>query len=257
MFASKVESKYRHFVKMEKVCLTAIGDINQSLVKSKPPSKFGISTMNVMCSLSIKRVDLGKIKQLFDDDNTKTMADESFNTNVQLQKDHEFNNSIIVKYKYETVTIAIKLFVNGTLQISGCRCIDDALLNGQLMCRFLEQMANEDTGVYTVVDFDVHMVNCNFVLGVPGGMIDLGKLYDFINQNYRLFQRYDVSNHAGLIITKMSKVSTSSSITIMVFSNAQCIVTGWKQWEELADAYNTILRLVEEAFDLITRVDFV
>lgn len=251
MFARKVRDKYREFVRLKNRCMKSIQTIDSSLSNCNAPDKFGVSTMNVMCCLSIERVNLVKVKALFDDVATKKMADEAFNTNVQLQKDHEFNNSIIVKYKYETVTIAIKLFVNGTLQISGCRCIEDALLNGQLMCRFLERMSGRETGTYTVVDFDVHMVNCNFVLGVTG-TIDLGMLYNHINKNYRLFQRYDVSNHAGLIVTKMSPISSTSSITIMVFNNAQCIITGWKKWEELVDAYNTILFIVDEAFEKIT-----
>lgn len=254
MFATRVKDKYRDFMRLKTRCMKSISTINKSLSNCRPPQKFGISTMNVMCVLSIERVNLGKIKSLFDDEDTKTMADEAFKTNVHLQKDHEFNNSIIVKYKYETVTIAIKLFVNGTLQISGCRCIEDALLNGQLMCRFLERMSNMETGMYTVVDFDVHMVNCNFILGVPGS-INLSMLYNYINHNYRLFQRYDVTNHAGLIVTKMSPIASTSSITIMVFNNAQCIITGWKKWEELVDAYNTILFIVDEAFEKITPYD--
>jgi TATA-box binding protein (TBP) (component of TFIID and TFIIIB) len=250
MFSNKVQEKYRNFLSLRINALNSIRRIDRELRKCKPPKEVDISTMNIMCSLSLKRINLSKIKDLLSDPQTKNMADESFNTNVTLQIDREFNNSIIVKYEFETVTMAIKLFVNGNLQISGCRCVEDALLNSQLMCRFLERMSKVEPGTYTVVDFDIHMVNNNFVLGVPT-FINLAKLHDHINQNYRLFQRYDLSNHAGLIITKMSCVSNASSITIMVFSNAQCIITGWKMWEELVDAYNTILMIVDEAYDKI------
>jgi TATA-box binding protein (TBP) (component of TFIID and TFIIIB) len=167
-----------------------------------------------------------------------------------LQIDREFNNSIVVKYEFETVTMAIKLFVNGNLQISGCRCVEDTLLNNHMMCRFLERTSKVEPGTYTVVDFDIHVVNINFVLGVPT-LINLAELHDHINQNYRLFQRYDLSNHVGLIITKMSCVSNASNITTMVFKNAQCIITGWKMREELVDAYNTILAIADEAYDQI------
>jgi TATA-box binding protein (TBP) (component of TFIID and TFIIIB) len=256
MFAPKVQDKFRKSCRRKAQAMTAIAEINKNLVNCLPPTKFGISTMNIMCCLSVKRVNLAVIKELFNDPDTKVVADESFNnTCVQLQSDHEFNNSVIVKYRYQdAVTIAIKLFVNGTLQISGCRCVEDALLNGQLMCRFLERMSDVETGTYTVVDFEVHMSNSNFELGIPGCLIDLAKLHDYINSNYRLFQRYDISNHAGLIITKMSTVASSSSITIMVFNNAQTIITGWKDWAELVDAYGTILSIVDESYEQVVRV---
>ena len=222
-----------------------------------------VSTMNIMVCLSVKKISLNRVKVLFDDEATKTIADRSFAADVQLQKDHEFNNSVIVKYKKEIGepcdtkelrrqfrTIAIKVFVNGTLQISGCRSIDDALMNGQLMCRFLEALGGEEIGTYTVTDFDVHMVNCNFSLG-PRKCVVLTKLHQMIEQRYKLFQRYDASNHAGLIITMMSKKSPSDSVTVMVFANANIIITGFKTWSEMVDSYTTIMRIFDECSNVI------
>lgn len=259
MFSHVVRKKVSIANSSKKDALKQIDEIDACLKHVCKPDSFCISTMNVMVSLSVNKVCLETVKILFDDSETKVIADDCFKTNVSLQKDHEFNNSVIVKYmtkndskttKSKFRTIAIKLFVNGTLQISGCKSVEDALMNGQLMCRFLECISHTECGLYTVVDFTVHMINCNFCFG-EGKFINLAKLYAQIKNRYQLFQRYDANNHAGLIVTLMSQVSSADSVTVMIFSNANIIITGFKFWQELVDAYRVILRIFDECNDII------
>jgi TATA-box binding protein (TBP) (component of TFIID and TFIIIB) len=263
MFSAVVRKKVAASNRHKQDALRHIAEIDAALTRVCQPDSFCISTMNVMVSLSVKRVCLEKVKELFDDSSTKIIADACFKTNVSLQKDHEFNNSVIVKYrikndvkpgKNKTRTIAIKLFVNGTLQISGCKCVEDALMNGQLMCRFLESISQTDCGLYTVVDFTVHMVNCNFSFG-DGKFVNLAKLHEQIRTRYQLFQRYDANNHAGLIVTLMSQVCPADSVTVMIFSNANIIITGFKFWQELVDAYGVILRIFDDCNNIIMMQD--
>jgi TATA-box binding protein (TBP) (component of TFIID and TFIIIB) len=251
MFARTVTRKLAAAHRDRADALADIRRIDEALQHCARPSTFSISTMNIMVCLSISEVSLAKVKRLFEDEETKALADGCFRTSVTLQTDHEFNNCLIVKYHdgetngRKKRTIAIKLFVNGTLQVSGCRTVDEALMNGQLMCRFLEGISDAETGCYTVVDFDVHMINCNFGLGA-GRCLNLPRLHAAIQRQYKLFQRYDSANHAGLIITLMSNVSPNSSVTLMVFANANIIITGFKYWSELVQSYRTIMRILDE-----------
>lgn len=260
MFTRAVQNKLYASNRDKSQALHSIQTIDMSL-QNCVPKGFCISTMNIMVRLSIQRVSLDRVRELFDDDGTKLIADECFKTNTLLQKDHEFNNSVIVKYvlgdtavsenRKKKRTIAIKLFVNGTLQISGCKKVEDALMNGQLMCRFLERIGGVECGTYTVVDFEVHMVNCNFSLGEKNKYINLAKLNVEIQKRCKLFQRYDASNHAGLIISVRSQTS-QSAITVMIFANANVIITGFKDWRELVYAYDTVLKLVDDCYNVVT-----
>lgn len=264
MYSSTVQKKLRAWRRDRSAADASIAQFNRTMVACPDPSRVGVSTMNIMVELSVSKVSLAAMKQRFDEDVIRRVAHERFVPDVPydedlhrskpvvvLQKDREFNNSVIVKYKREKEsTIAIKLFVNGKLQISGCRRIDDALANGQRMCRFLEALDGAEPGTYTVVDFDVHMINCNFRLGGDVG-INLARTHDVISDKYRLYQRYDPNTHPGLIVTIMSSKKATDSITAMIFANANIILTGFKYFSEMVDSYQTIMRIFDECGDQI------
>jgi TATA-box binding protein (TBP) (component of TFIID and TFIIIB) len=258
MFPRQVQNKVAAADRRKSAALSQIRDLSTALTCD--PSDFRVSTMNIMVRLSICRVSLDRIRAMFDKQvgNLKHIADACFRNDVKLQTDHEFNNCLIVKYRVDDGqkkkrTIAIKLFVNGTLQVSGCRHVQDALMNGQSMCRFLENVCDVACGTYTVVDFDVHMVNCNFTIGAAARNalgINLSKLYSEVQQRCNLFQRYDASNHAGLIISICPQKS-QTPVTVMVFANGNVIITGFKDWPELVEAFTKIVRLVDDSFENI------
>ena len=244
MFSRCVRQKLHEAKRSFVAAMEEVDDINQKIVQCPRPEAITISTMNIEVCLNVTKVSLTNIKALMEQEANMAHARTCFSEDVILQKDREFNNSLIIKFRDSADrTIAIKLFVNGRLQVSGCKLIEDALMHGQKMCRFLEILSNTDTGSYTVIDFDVHMINCNFCLG-SGTFVNLARM-SAVAKSCNYYERYDANNHAGLIISLSSPVSNCNCITVMVFSNANVIMTGFRYWKEMVDAYGKIVNLFD------------
>ena len=66
-----------------------------------------------------------------------------------------------------TANVSIMLFVNGALNITGCKSVADARLAGLILCSLLDVVNEDCVGTTKLMSFNVQMINSNFETATP------------------------------------------------------------------------------------------
>ncbi len=166
--------------------------------------------------------------------------------NINLFPDiKKFNNCFIFKLTHnESTNISVKVFVNGKIQITGCKTIEtahtvpvsvhDTLLN------YKHYIENLET--YHLSDIKIGMINSNFRLNFK---LNLVELQDFITSNtsdYSLFQysSYQPDKYCGI------NLKCHKNISIFIFGSGAINITGAKNSIDLKEAYDSINELIKK-----------
>jgi len=245
------------------------GQALRELEINKKPDEVQISTMTVTCRLPTK----------FLCDNIAYYVDLKHNgilsVTCGIAGDPKTNRSIIYKKKasgkkkktrliffnqvsmYITVKgkknkpVNAKIFSNGSIQMTGCLTIDNAI---EVLTKILPELRNVkaivDYKTKTVIekpfatdielltmdnifDFKVAMINSNFVMPLK---IDRPKLYNLmLAEGYECL--YDPNKHACVNIKFEHPDKT---ISVFVFENGPIIITGARNCDQILCAYNFI-----------------
>ncbi len=251
--------------------------ILEALIIKKLPDDVFISTMTVCCELDIqfnvdniaKYIDLksdGVISISYgrDDDpitnrslNPKKKKKKMIVVNKKKQK-REFHNQIslnIMINSKKDKPINIKLFTNGSIQMTGCKSVENVV-------DVLEKIFNELHSVKAIIEHNkeenkyfisekpfvndtsklylenvnnitIGMINSNFVYP---NKIDRLKLFNLLNSESKEC-RYDPSNHAPVNI-KFNCID--KSISIFVFEKGSILITGAKNCGHILEGYEFI-----------------
>ena len=259
------------------------------------PSGISVSTMCASCKLNT-RLDIPNIEKYLqlnsDDVLTVKMNKERIRTlisiknkpkrlkkdNTNKQKDtskNHFYNQITVVMRInngicpdlnETQKINMKLFRNGSLQMSGCKTIKgiNIALN-KLIYKLKEIKAKMEDGKIneikfieepdqiTIKDFKIDMINSNYQVNMQ---IDRDKLYNLLIKK-KIKSSYEPCIRACVII-KYSPVKDNieqKEVSIFIFQKGNIIITGARSRSHIISSYNYMNEILLTHTDEIIKKD--
>lgn len=223
----------------------SLSEKNIISIKYTPPPVDGISS-----GTCIRTVEKHKIKKDKKDD----------------KKKKNFYNQATVKINCgENKPPNIKLFKNGSIQMTGCKSVRECVHALTTICRELNKVKVLYNGTNFIkkpfiTDFDgnstvmkvrdvlnlkVNMINSNFKIGFT---VDREKLYIALLKQ-AIDCRYEPCAHACVNI---KHVCNNEIISIFVFESGSIIITGAKNKEHIMSAYRFIvIKLYESFYDVV------
>ena len=248
--------------------------ILDALVIKKLPDDVFISTMTVCCELEIefnvdniaRYIDLKSdgIKDISygrDGDPAtnrslvpKKKKKKKVKSKAKKKQKREFHNQISLNVMIQSKKdkpVNIKLFTNGSIQMTGCKSVDnviDVLSKIFIELQTVKAIIDKETMTITdkpfindssklslefVDNITIGMINSNFVYP---NKIDRLKLFNLLNSEQKEC-RYDPSNHAPVNIKYNCK---DKSISIFVFEKGSILITGAKNCEHILEGYEFI-----------------
>jgi TATA-box binding protein (TBP) (component of TFIID and TFIIIB) len=145
--------------------------------------------------------------------------------------------------------IIIKLFKNGSLQMSGCKSLTDVniaiyklitrlgerkIIDSDNIIQFVEKI--ED---FRLIKFKIHFINSDFGVNY---LINKANLHQILTEQ-NILSRPSAS-HACVNIKY--KISNNTYISIFVFQTGSIIITGAKTAENIREAYIFIVRFLNK-----------
>jgi len=232
---------------------------------SKLPSNVTISTMSATCSLGINV----HLKEIY----TYMVLDKNYITTIKYKgeirslekqskrkkkkKTKSFQNQLTVEIRPDierlpTNKISIKIFKNGSIQMSGVKSLlaCNLALNKLIDSLYKEYGIIENDKIKDiqfvsdkeqigVVRYKVDMINSNFTINWE---VNRENLYNILLKK-RIECRYEPSIHACVNI-KFRPTGAPKNISIFVFQSGHIIITGAKNINSIAESYEYITNLL-------------
>jgi TATA-box binding protein (TBP) (component of TFIID and TFIIIB) len=242
--------------------------INDALIINKLPDDVGISTMTVCCDLDIefkvsnvaKYIDLNKdgIISISYGRNDDPCTNRSLYPRKKQKKKkrakrvfyNQVSLAVMIKSKKEK-PINIKLFTNGSIQMTGCKSVEnviDVVEKVFYELKVVKAIIDKNTMKFVDKPFinDPNKLHLNLIDNIIIGMInsnfkypnkiDRLKLFNLL-QSESIESKYDPSNHACVNIKHKC---IDKTISIFVFEKGPIVVTGAKNCEHILSGYNFI-----------------
>lgn len=241
------------------------------------PHDLTISTMTLTCKLPVKFNVIMIAKHLelsstFIQTLTCGNNNEICKTLVPLKhkkikpkaKKNFYNQVTIVIKCNNTMKINVKLFKNGSIQITGCKTISSVIwILEKLFKKLQEFIPTNDNktkryaepyiflNILDITDFKIAMINSNFNIGFN---IDREKLFNLlIADKYEC--SYDPSRHAGVNIRYKSQSNDIVQISsIFVFDKGAIIITGARNYMQIIECYKFINTYLIDNYQKILRI---
>ena len=215
-----------------------IGTFRNSVPEELRPTWLKLTTITLVSS-HLKdagiRLDLDRIRRVF-----KHMR------YIPIQRDgsaacfkwrlfySSFYNQVTIGYIDSLSTKKVKVFPNGSMQIAGCRDLDDCK-------RFINQLRIIIELIYNVdvpySSFRNVMINSNFSLN---HMINQMNVIDaFRTRNFIV--SFDPDRYSAVKM-KFTPVEGGKQVTVSIFSSGSIIITGAQTIQEVSEAYVTIVQ---------------
>ena len=173
-----------------------------------------------------------------------------------------------LKEKERDKMVNVKLFINGSIQMTGCKYLDNikksleilfqklkitkAILNDKM--EFVEKPFVDDINkldIKKVNLFNIEMINTNF-----NGLyqINRNKLFQLLlDKNIEV--AFDPIIHASVNIKYRLKNLPSKAISIFVFESGSITIAGSNSYDEVLEAYNFVGKFIYENYNkLLTKI---
>lgn len=238
----------------------------------KLPQGLSISTMCATSKLNTK-INIANIEKYLQLNPNDILAIEKDNTKALITKNKykkKKKEDLIPKkttYFYNQITvdirstcgdtnnldkeprINIKIFKNGTIQMAGCKTINDTnIVLNKLICRLSEIKAIVENSVIveknfienyntiTITDFNIYMINTNYTLSI---LIDREKLYKLLLLK-KIKAIYEPCIRACVIIkyTPLENNLEEKEVSIFIFQEGNIIITGARSISHILSAYH-------------------
>lgn len=242
------------------------------------PEDVIISTMTITCKLNSefnvinigKYVDLnrnGIVEAICGRDIIRTLICKK-NTSQKNKKDKkQFYNQVTLKVNTKKDKIInIKLFINGSIQMTGCKSLDgsiealDKLLNilkKEKAIIDIKTFKLEDKPfvsniskltIDNIYDFKVAMINSNFSIGFN---VDRYKLFNCMTKD-KIDATYDPIIHAGVIVRHNTG---DKIISVFVFESGSIVITGARSCKQIYEAYNFINKYLLQNYKYVVKTN--
>jgi TATA-box binding protein (TBP) (component of TFIID and TFIIIB) len=238
---------------------------------TKLPKDLSISTMSATCKLGCKLnlkniydfIDLKESEFIFVRYGKDMRYIKYIKKKCNTSKKMFFNQiTLIAEFEPEKM-LNIKLFINGSMQITGCKNIEqyNKLMNSlitQLTLekatiengKIIEKPFVEDRKSLGIYDFKIDMINSNFSIGRS---INLKKYRDVLIDQEGIPARYDPIFHASVSMVHLNNGVKLSSI--LVFDSGNIIITGVKSIEDLLQSYTYINNILMKYKKQVMKID--
>ena len=194
---------------------------------------------------------------------------------VKKGKTQKFYNQITVVIRIDNgscedinkvKSINVKLFKNGSIQMSGCKRIEEVNtvinkliyrlkeIKGRRVDDKIEQIKFvEDASKVNVKDFKIDMINSNYQVNLQ---IDRSKFYRLLLQK-KISASYEKCIRACVIIKYCPTIDNvnDKEISIFVFQKGNIIITGAKSKNQVTAAYKYLNNILIEHADEISKKD--
>lgn len=251
---------------MEKDSVDSMSRVNErasqlSKIKTTP---IHVSTITFLCETTASDLDVGMIFSKFTEDpvfastakvrgHTLTAKPVGKTINTKGKEKQSFYNQISVYYEDERSKKNIKVFKNGKLHITGEKNVRENVMIADDMCRVLEVIFEKPVGSFKVLNFDIQMINTNF--RVETGFI-LSNFKDVVSKHPDVERvTYEPDTYPGM--NMKIRLSSGSQVTALVFNTGNVIITGLRNFPQLAEAYNTFVTFVDDNIDRIKRQNYI
>jgi TATA-box binding protein (TBP) (component of TFIID and TFIIIB) len=279
----------------DNISFTDYIDVDKSEINNLPAG-MGVSTMCASCKLNtlVNIVNIEKYFQLNSDDIlTVKMNKERLRTIILTKKkpkrQRKNENKLIHKdttknYFYNQITVVmridsgpcqdlndapkinIKLFKNGSIQMSGCKSVKNInIVLNKLIYKLKEIKAIMDDGKLniiefidepnkiTVLNFKIDMINSNYKVNMQ---IDRDKLYNLLLKK-KIKSSYEPCIRACVIIkfTPCEHNCEYKEISIFVFQKGNIIITGARSRSHIISSYEYMNNILLTHTDEIIKKD--
>ena len=232
------------------------------------PSPIAINTISTLANINAVNMPLEPIKQRHmkkapmrvvrkaakqnfvvkiqdpDSDSDSDSGDEGRHGNKK-----GFSNCVILKFQGVKTVVAVKIFSNGTLHVTGPTSLTETLDACHFVCRFLDAIFKFEPGSFAVASFFIQMYNCNFTTETP---LLRSSVHKFLRSQG--FVAMNEEKQPGVVV-KMpvdGRVNTKTEeVTCMIFKTGEIVITGAKRGREILDVYCNILKHLDEGYDAI------
>ncbi len=231
------------------------------------PTNVSISTMSLGCYLgtlfkpeniykymildpnNIVSVKSSKGIRCLDEFKTKFKS-----TNKNSKKNFYNQNTIIIRVSEERF-LNIKLFKNGSIQITGCKQLSDANIGINKLIQKLKEklMVRTETGLseitfvdnpdlLTMTNLKIDLINSNFGVSY---LINKEDLYQLLTEQNILCRLSSTHSCVNIKFKAQSEVP-DTYVSIFVFQTGNIIITGAKNPDHVRDAYNFIVSFLSK-----------
>ena len=151
----------------------------------------------------------------------------------------------------ETEKVAIMLFVNGSMNITGCKKAEDACKSALIMCAVLDRMNGVSPGKTKIRSMKLQMINTYFTTAT-GFFLD--KLHHLMVHKYKMNAALDKEVHPGIVIDFRTSFAPKRDVTIAVFSSGSIIITGVLDPVQLKESYIAVTQMINTDFADVCRL---
>ena len=228
-----------------------------------------ISTMSATCKLNVD-IDLKNVYEHFElkmnEIITKKHAGQIQSLRKIKKKRKEvkkhFHNQLTLEIIPDEILfpenkISVKIFKNGSIQMSGIKSLGACNYSLNKLISNLEMELNEEIKFIkedqkiNLNKFKIDMINSNFNIGFQ---INRKELHILLLK-MKIICRYEPCIHACVNI-KFKSVNIEKQISIFVFQSGSIIITGAKNIESIVESYNFITEILETYKHDIEKIDF-
>ena len=175
------------------------------------------------------------------------------------KKNNCFQNQMTVEIKpdlpkYPDSKVSLKIFKNGSIQMSGIKCIQAC---NTVLTKLITEIKREygiiednkivdirfvdDINELEILSFKIDMINSGFQLNYE---VNRENLYNQLLEN-KIECKFEPSIHAGVNI-KFSPSGAEKKVSIFVFESGNIIITGAKTISNILESYNYISDFMEK-----------
>ena len=210
--------------------------------------------------INVKKVKIGKKKKRKEKKNFFNQVSLIFRSATLMGIDPE---KLSLKEKFKTVNV--KLFLNGSIQMTGCKHLDNvkksleilfeklkitkAILNKNMQFehkKFINNLDDHELTINKVKKFEIRMINTNFNIGFQ---INRQKLHQLLLDN--LFDvSFDPIIHACVNI-KYNIPRINKTISIFVFESGSITIAGSNSCEQVLETYNFINKFILSNYNIL------
>ena len=219
-------------------------------VDEPKPSWISITTITMVARQIIDPLDLKYVTACiqgkeFEIENGPTWAFRPPKPKKKNKKTTNFFNSISFGYR-DTTTKSMKIFPNGSLQLTGATDITEGKKIFQQAIKVLKAALKIDDSRVDYDKIQIAMINTNFCLGFT---LDLEAVTLLLQEQD--YQASFTPDTYSAVTLRFHPIEGGNRITVNIFNSGSVIITGSNSLKEITAAYLMINRILRENYDIV------
>jgi TATA-box binding protein (TBP) (component of TFIID and TFIIIB) len=147
--------------------------------------------------------------------------------------------------KGATKNASMMLFVNGAVNITGCKKVEDAYGCARIMCAYLDTKNGDGQGRTKIRTMNVSMINTNFTTATG---FYLPQVHSVLVNKYKARAMYEQEVHPGVLWSFATSFKAKRIVTIVIFSSGNIIITGVVAPVQLKEAFVAVTQILNTEF---------